>query len=293
MEATKDLGFEKIDPPVNGLMASLEAREIAEMQAAYIIAKKFPRDRNVSEVNIYEACKSHSFAEKAIYAYPKGNGLVTGPSIRLAEVIAQCWGNIKFGVKELSRNNGSSLVEVFAIDLQTNTVKPMVFTVPHTREKRDKKTGLMIKIPLTDDRDIYEIVANMASRRLRNCILAILPSVIVKNAVKQCEETMESSEIPMTERIQIMVKKFHDQGIKVEHLEKRLGHKLDATIASELVTLHGIYKSIKDGFASREDFFDISVKSSATDAESTLKKILDEKQQNAKKEKPLDDKKQE
>lgn len=275
-----DLGFIKTSAQNEeaGLMAATEARAVAEVQAAYVIAKKFPRNQHQSFINIIESCKRPFLAEQAMYAYPKGGSLVTGPSIRLAEVLAQNWGNIEFGIREISRSNGVSVAEAYAIDLQTNARKPLVFHVPHTRDKKDRKTGLMTKVKLTDDRDIYELVANMGARRLRNCILAILPGDVVEAAVNQVKKTMESGELPITDRIRMMVQKFDELGVKVEHLEKRLGHKLDATIPQEIVTLQGIFKAIKDGFSSREDFFEIgSAKNEQDAAKVELNKLLTEK----------------
>lgn len=269
------------------LMASVEARAVAEVQAAYVIAKKFPRNQHAAYMRIIEACKRPLLAEQALYTYPKGGALVSGPSIRLAEVIAQAWGNIEFGVKELTRSNGVSVAEAFAIDLEHNTRKPLIFTVPHSRDKKDKKTGIMNKIKLTDDREIYELVANMGARRLRNCILAVVPPDFVEAAVNQVKKTLESGEMPLSEKIKIIVERFNDVGVKVEHLEKKLGHNLDATTAQEIVTLKGIYKSIKDGFAPREDFFNIGTKSNSA---ADLQKLVDEK---TGKENSIDDKKSE
>lgn len=270
----EDLGFAKphAQSEETSLMAATEARAVAEVQAAYVIAKKFPRNQHESYIAILESCKRPFLAEHAMYAYPRGGSLVTGPSIRLAEVLAQCWGNIEFGIREISRSNGVSVAEAYAIDLQTNARKPLIFHVPHTRDKKDKKTGIMTKIKLTDDRDIYELVANMGARRLRNCILSVLPGDVVEAAVNQVKKTLETGEIPISDRIRAMVAKFDEMGVKVEHLEKRLGHKLDATIPQEIVTLQGIYKAIKDGFSARDDFFEIGgdKKGSETNLETLL-----------------------
>jgi hypothetical protein len=164
-----------------------------------------------------------------------------------------------------------SVAEAYAIDLQTNTRSTKIFHVPHVR---DTKKG---RVKLTDARDIYEMVANQGARRLRNCILAVLPGDVIEAAVNQCKKTLESGEIPIAERVRTMVKKFDDLGVKVEHLEKRLGHKLDAVISQEIVTLQAIYKSINDGFSGREEFFDISGDSSKLNAENDLELLLAEK----------------
>src|SRR5690606_20473270 len=136
-----------------------------------------------------------------------------------------------------------------AIDLQTNIRVVKAFHVPHTR---DTKQG---KKKLTDSREIYEAVANQGARRLRACLLAVIPGDVIEAAVNQCAKTLESSDIPMSERINKMVVAFSEFGINVEHLEARLGHNLDATIPAEIVTLQSIYRSIKDGMADRSQFF--------------------------------------
>ncbi len=267
-----DLGFAKQPTTKNeetNLIASTEAKAIAEVQAAYVIAKKFPRNQHESYMAIMDACKRPFLAEQAMYAYPRGGSLVTGPSIRLAEAMAQAWGNIEFGIREISQANGVSTVEAYAIDLQTNSRKPVTFHVKHERHTKKGVTKL------TDPRDIYELVANQGARRLRNCILAIIPGDVQEAAVNQCKKTMESGEVPLADRIRMMIAKFDELGVKVEHLEKRLGHKLEATIPQEIVTLQTIYKSIKDGFAHREDFFDIGGEKGAS--ETSLETILAEK----------------
>jgi hypothetical protein len=124
-------------------------------------------------------------AESAMYSYPRGNQTVTGPSIRLAEVLATAWGNIDFGVIELEQKDGESVMMAVAWDLQTNTRSSRVFVVPHER-----KSGREIK-RLEDPRDIYELTANQGARRLRACILAILPVDIQEIAIEECEKNVE------------------------------------------------------------------------------------------------------
>ena len=277
------LGFNAPAQPTSdqSMVASTEARAVAEVQAAYVIAKKFPRNQHESYMAIIEACKRPFLAEQAMYAYPRGGTLVKGPSIRLAETLAQCWGNLDCGVREISQSNGVSVAEAYAIDLQTNTRVTKVFHVPH---KRDTKKGTT---RLTDARDIYELVANQGSRRLRACILGIIPGDVVEAAVERCATTLASSDVPIGEQVKKMVLAFDELGVKVEHLEKRLGHNLDATIPQEIVTLKGIYKSIKDGMATREDFFEIA-STAKSDALAELKSLVDKNKKKVDKEAQVD-----
>lgn len=272
MNDIQDLGFAKpeVKQDENSLMQVSESRAVAEVQAAYVIAKKFPRNEHLSYMKILEACKRPFLAEQAMYAYPKGGSMVTGPSIRLAEVMARSWGNMDFGMRELAQSNGSSTVEAYAIDLETNTISRVIFQVPHVR---DTKKG---RVKLTDARDIYEMIANQGSRRLRRCILELMAPDVVEAAIEQVKKTLQNGDIPIADQARKMVVAFDELGVKVEHLEKRLGHKLDAIIPQEMVTLKGIYKSIKDGFAPREDFFEIGLGSNQG-AKAELDTLLEQK----------------
>ena len=269
-----DLGF-AANHPANekkdtALMQIEQERAMHEVQAAYVIAKKFPRDQEKAYLDIINACKRPHLAEQAMYAYPRGGTLVKGPSIRLAEALAQAWGNLDCGVREISQSNGFSVAEAYAIDLQTNTRITKAFHVKHVRDtKKGRQT-------LTDARDIYELVANQGARRLRACILGVIPGDVIEAAVDRCAKTLESSDVPIAEQIQKMVVAFDEVGVKPEHLEKRLGHNLNATIPSEIVMLKSIYKSIKDGMATREQFFEIAGRDKI-DAEKKIDDALSKK----------------
>ena len=80
----------------NTQMEMMISRQAQEVQAAMVIAKRFPRDEVDSYNRIIQSCKRNTLAESAMYEYPRGGTKVTGPSIRLAEAMAQNWGNLVF-----------------------------------------------------------------------------------------------------------------------------------------------------------------------------------------------------
>jgi hypothetical protein len=263
----QNLGFEQKKETQSGLIASAESRAQHEVQAAFVIAKRFPRDDFESYQRIINSCKRPFLAEQALYAYPRGGQLVEGPSIRMAEAAAQAWGNLDCGVREISQKDGVSVAEAYAIDLQTNTRVVKTFHVPHYRDTRKGRKKL------TDSRDIYEMVANQGARRLRACILAVIPGDVIEAAVNECRKTLESSDVPIADQLRALLKAFDELGVKKEHIEKRLGHDIDATIPQEIVTLRSIYKSIKDGMADRSQFFDIASTKAQT-AKEEIKEML-------------------
>lgn len=235
----------------NAVAQSASDQQIAEVQGRMVIAKRFPRDQVRAMDSILIACQRPTLAEGALYSYARGGTEITGASIRLAEAMAQAWGNIDFGIRELSQANGESVVEAYAWDMETNTRQSKTFQVPH---KRYTKNGTK---DLVDPRDIYELVANNGARRLRACILGVIPGDVQETAVRQCEETLKSTADTSPENIKKMLGAFAAFGVTQKMIETSIQRRIDSMTPGQMVGLKKKYQSIKDGMASPADFFDI------------------------------------
>ncbi len=237
------------------------SRAAQEVQAAMAIAKRFPRDMNLAYSRLMTACKRKGLAEAAIYEYPRGGTKVEGPSIRLAEAAAQCWGNLDFGIVEVEQKAGESVVMAYAWDLETNTRQVKTFTVKHERHTRQGRQFL------SDPRDIYEMVANQGARRVRACILGVIPGDVIDDALSQCEKTLAGdAKEPISDRVRKMLAAFAEFNVTTEMVETKLGHKVEAISESELAKLRKTYTSIKDGMGGIHDFFPPAAPSSAAES---------------------------
>lgn len=234
------------------LVAVEQSRAIAETQAAMVIAKRFPRDPIASMDRILNACARPTLAEQALYTYARGGTEITGPSIRMAEALAQAWGNLQFGIRELEQRPGESTVEAFAWDIETNTRQVKVFQVKHERHTKSKGA-----YALTDPRDIYELTANQGARRLRACILGVIPGDVIEAATKQCEITLATKAEVTPERLANLVEKFAEYGVTREQIEKRIQRRLDAMTPAQMVDLGKKYNSLKDGMSVPADWFEV------------------------------------
>ena len=236
-------------PRGNAAAMVAQTREMAEAMASVQMAKMFPRDVVAARDRILNACTRPKLAECACYTYSRGGADVTGPSIRLAEMLAQNWGNMSFGIRELEQRNGESTCEAFAWDMETNARQVKVFQVPHIRHTRKGDTLL------TDPRDIYELIANNGARRLRACILGVIPGDIVEEAVKACDATLATRFEVTAERIKAVIGRFAEFGVTKERIEARIQCHMDAVKPTQLVQLGKIYNSLKDGMSKPEDWF--------------------------------------
>ena len=223
-----------------GSVAIEQSRAVAEAQGAMVLAKRFPRDYNKAYAMAMQSCQRKGFADSAFYSYPRGKETVNGVTIRFAEELARCYGNLDFGIKELSTSDGKTEMQAYCWDMETNTKSVQNFTNPHKRDAYGKQ------VDLTSQRDIYELNANMGARRLRSRILAILPPDLVEDCVQECRKTLKGDNtIPFADKIKNMVVAFQKLGVTQEMLETRLGHKIDTLTPDELADYVGIFNGIK------------------------------------------------
>jgi len=244
--------FENQPEQRSALVEQSTQREAQEVQAMMIIAKKFPRNHIAATDKILQAFTRPTLAEGALYSYPKGGQDVTGPSIRSAEAIAQMWGNLQFGIRELEQRSGESTVEAFAWDLESNTRQVKVFQVPHIRYKKNNQS-----YALTDPREIYELVANQGARRLRACILGVIPGDVIEMATKQAEATLVTKADISPEAINKMAEAFKTFGVTKGMIEKRIGRRIDTITPAAMVQMKKIYASLRDSMSSINEWFDV------------------------------------
>lgn len=245
-----------------------QSREVAETQTKYLMAERFPRDEVAAMDRILNAFSRPTLAEKAAYQFARGGTDITGPSIRAAEAIAQQWGNIDSGWRELQRGSDGtgvpfSEVEAFCVDLQMRNSKRLQFVVRHWRDT--KQGGYKLK----DERDIYELCANQAQRRLRACILASVPGDVTDAAMKQAEATLKSKADTSPEAMAKMVEAFGEFGVSREQIEKRIQRRLDAISPAQVVGLKRVYASLRDDMSVPKDWFEFAEGSADTPSAGT------------------------
>ena len=231
-----------------------QARAVAEVQAAIVVAQQCPRSVPQAIAAMRDSCRQMELADRAFYKYPRGGSTVAGESIHLARELARCWGNVQYGIGELRRDDEAhfSEMQAWAWDVETNTRASTTFVVPH---KRDKKGGPEI---LQDLRDVYENNANMGARRLREQIFSILPPWFTAEAKGICITTVTDgvSGKTIAQQVTDAVDRFDKElGISVDRLERKLGRRRQEWQALDLALLRVSFKSIKEGTVTAHEEF--------------------------------------
>ncbi len=229
-----------------------QSRAIAEVQAAVIMAKQFPRDLTRSVAAMREATAQPALAERAFYRYARAGTAVTGPSIHLARELARCWGNIQYGITELRRDDEGHFSEVQAVawDLEANTRAAAIFVVPH---KRDTKDGVVV---LPDLRSIYESNANQGARRVREQIWAVLPGWFIREAEDRCRATLEDGGgKSIAQRVADAVAAFDGIGVPASRLEAKVTRRAAEWSAFDLAQLQIAFRGIRNNETTIADEF--------------------------------------
>lgn len=235
-----------------GAVTIEQSRAVAEAQGKIAIAKSFPRDEAEAYEAIKASCSRRALADQAFYEFPRGSETVSGLTIRMAEELARVWGNIDYGLRELSNKPGETEMEAYCWDMQTNVYSSQKFTVKHERHTR---SGVR---KLTDPRDVYEMAANLGARRLRARILAVLPPDLIDQAAEWCKETLKASITDTTEATAKMVAAYSAIGITEALILERYKLKSLSGVSSDIILeLRGIYKAISDGMAKPSDYFNV------------------------------------
>lgn len=240
-----------------GVMAGM-ARELALVRNMYEMARDNRRDVGECIEQTVAAFSELRTAEVAQYQYAKGGQAILGPSIHAAQTLATIWGNIEHGWHELSRGTDEqgrrySEVQAFAVDMQTRVPSRITFIVMHWRDTRSGG------YPIKEEREIYELCANMAQRRKRACILALIPQHVIDIATDTAAKTLAQKIDTGPEALQKMVEAFAQYGVTKAHIEKKIQRNLDAITRPQMLTLKRAYVSLRDGDAEAKDLFDMAV----------------------------------
>lgn len=222
----------------------------AQIDTQIATAKAYPRDiKQAVQDSIATATMDIETAQSCNYALPRGGKQINGPSVHLALILAQNWGNLRIEAKISSIDNKSITSQAVCFDLQKNIAI-----------KVEVKRSIMTKSGRMND-DMITVTGNAAnSISLRNAILKVIPKAVVdkvSNSAKQFITGDVSDETKLIKRVNDYFDRFlKTYGVTEQEILNLFGKPSKATITpDDLVTLIGYAQSIKDGDSTAELIF--------------------------------------
>lgn len=225
---------------INGEVAMLQ--EKAQIDVQISTAKAFPRNIKRSTENaIAIATLDTETAATCTYSVPRGGKAITGPSVHLAKIIAQVWGNMRIEAKVIDVDGKNVTSQAIAFDLESNVamkveVKRSILT----------RTGRMSE-------DMIVVTGNAANAiALRNAIFAVVPKAVTDKVYKASLQTITgdiSDETKLLKkRKKVVDALIQSYGVTEAEVLSAVGKSsLDHIGQDEIVVLIGIGTAIKDG----------------------------------------------
>lgn len=245
----------------------LSAINRSEVDIQIATAKQYPRDlsRVLNQIKTY-ATMDMETAEDCFYAIRRGKGddqkLIEGISVRLAEIIAAAWGNIRVQTRIIGNDGKQITAMAICHDLETN--EAISITVDRRITDRNGKT-------YSDDMQV--VTGNAASAiAFRNAVLKIVPKAVTKRVVNEIKEVALGKSLDLETRRQRMVQYFTQLGVTKEQLLKYCGVTSIENIDNNMVfELRGLANAIKEGTTTIKETF-VDPEKEAKAAAEALKK---------------------
>ncbi len=248
--------------------AAIAAAETAKarIQAAYMMALHRPRNEDEARIKILHACKRPAFAEKVEFNKPVAGRQIKGPTIRFAELALREWGNVLTETQVIYEDDYVRRIKVFASDLETNRIGSKEIQLNKTVERkkangrevlaeRINTHGEKVFVVKATEDELANKEASLISKALRNEGLRLIPTDIIDEAIARARHTLRNRDAQdPDEAKKKLLDAFSVIGVTPKDLEQYLGRKTDVLNPSELQELRGIYRAIKDGEASWNDY---------------------------------------
>jgi hypothetical protein len=226
---------------------SLSAITYSEIDQQIKTAKTYPRVLSQVLSNIDTmATYDKEVAESCFYALPRGGKTITGLSVRFAEIVASCWGNLRAGARIISNDGKLITAQGLIHDLETN----VAITVEVSRKITDKYGK-------TFSQDMQIVTANACcSIAFRNAIYKAVPSSLFKGTVDKIKEVSIGKAIDLQTSRENAMKNFKALNVEESDVFKLLKVKKEDDIdRDKLFILKGVFNAIKDSEITIEEAF--------------------------------------
>ncbi len=234
------------------VVESLTRGEV-DMQVA--TAKRYPRSiEKFKQACLTLATQDAEVAGSCFYHLPRGKG-IEGPSVRLAEIVAASWGNLRAETRIVGASDKFVTAQGACWDMENN-----VFVRSETQRRITDKSGKRY------GDDMIGVTANAAaSIAFRNAVFRIVPLAHVKPIYEQCKKVAVGEGRSFIENRNGMLDWFQKLGISQEAVLAKLGCEAvgDLTVG-DCLKLRGLATAIHDGETTAEETFRATVPGDGT-----------------------------
>ena len=205
-------------------------------------AKAYPRNmKKAVENSVFIVTLDEETAATCSYSLPRAGKVITGPTVHLAKIIAQNWGNLRIEAKVVSIDRTTLTSQAVAFDLENNLAI-----------KVEVKRSIMTKTGRMND-DMITVTGNASNAiAMRNAILNVIPKAVVDKIYNEAKNKI-TGDLSDDTKLTVKRKKVFDgfkttYDVSEQEVLQAIGKAAFEHITQDdLVVLIGIGQAIKDG----------------------------------------------
>ena len=205
-------------------------------------AKAYPRNmKKAVENSVFIVTLDEETAATCSYSLPRAGKVITGPTVHLAKIIAQNWGNLRIEAKVVSIDRTTLTSQAVAFDLENNLAI-----------KVEVKRSIMTKTGRMND-DMITVTGNASNAiAMRNAILNVIPKAVVDKIYNEAKNKI-TGDLSDDTKLTVKRKKVFDgfkttYDVSEQEVLQAIGKAaIEHITQDDLVVLIGIGQAIKDG----------------------------------------------
>lgn len=227
--------------------SALEVQERASIDSQVATAKRYPRSYSKVKQNMLSLVTLDvETAESCFYKLNRQGKNIEGPSIRLAEIAASCFGNIRYASRVVDNDGKTVTAQGFCHDTENNVL--------FTSEVKRRITG---KDGRTYSEDMQVVTGNAACAiAARNALFKIVPFALIKPIYEAAKQTAVGDLKTLPDRRARMLKAFGALGVNQTQILAKLAKPGVEDIGlGDIETLIGLHTAIKEGDTTVDEAF--------------------------------------
>lgn len=222
----------------------------ANIDSQVATAKAYPRDMKKAVTNaIFISTMDNETAASCTYSVPRGGKPITGPSVHLARILVQCWGNVRIDAKVVDITDKHVISESTCWDIENNVAV-----------KIQVRRSIMTKNGRMND-DMITVTGNAGNAiAYRNAVYNVIPKSVIDKVYKSATGLLtgdisdETKLIKKRNQVVEGLKKAY--GVSDEEILKAVGKsQIEYIGPDEIVVLIGIGTAIKEGDTTIDEAF--------------------------------------
>lgn len=244
---------------------SLAALTRSEIDVQIATAKQYPR--NLARVlgNIETlATMDEEVAGSCFYTLRRQGKVIEGASVRMAEIIASSWGNLRVQARIIGNDGKMITAQGVCHDLESN------YAV-----SAEVKRRITDKNGHTFSEDMQVVTGNAACAiAMRNALFKVVPAALVKKVIDKAKKVSLGESMTLETSRAKMLQYFKTIGVEEKQILDYLSiEKVDEINIDMVIELRGLANAIKEGTTTAKEAFEPKV--DAQKAQETAAKFAD------------------